>query len=425
MDLARELVRLALEAEGAVVEDTGDGLYALLPAAAAASLSLGEEVRVAFGAGGDAEGSTVDGRLGSRLVEALAAPHLAEPPLGALILPAELPRRLPAHLPVLLNGVIAGDAVATGGVERYVVTEVRLVVQSDEMRSRIATLCFRASDGARVSTPRLAGAHEGALEPLAGEERRRLESSLRSWMQREGIRQMAGAFESVRRRLSRDLESMADFYRGLDSDMAAAARRARSDEERQRRNAKRGALGVDMAARRGQLRERTRLRLSGTVVAATLVESQVQRFTLPVRRRQQSGSSQPPLPFGRLRLRRPGMRRLRRGDRARLPLRREAARPLRRLWARRPHRCRPLLRVPPARNPAAADLGRRSDFVPILQLTRLWPLESPGSRATGRRHGPTRWTKAPMRFFDGNGRLRAARGRARYWIWNVCIRSAY
>lgn len=289
MDLARELVRLALEAEGAVVEDTGDGLYALLPAAAAARLSLGEETHVGFGAGSDAEG-VVDGRLGSMLVEALSAPHLAAPPLGALILPAELPRRLPAHLPVLLNGVIAGDAVATMGAERYLVAEVRLVAQSDEMRSQITTLCVRTSDGARVSIPSLAGAQTGALEPLGDGERRRLASSLRSWMQREGIRRMAGAFESVRRRLSRDLESMADFYRGLDSDMAAAARRARSDEERQRRNAKRGALGADMAARRGQLRERTRLRLSGTVVAATLVESQVQRFTLPVRRRQQSGS---------------------------------------------------------------------------------------------------------------------------------------
>jgi hypothetical protein len=289
MDLARELVRLGLEAEGAAVEEAGGDLYALLPPPLAASLDLGEEVRVAFGTGREAEEGVADGRLGSRLVERLAERQLTSPPFAAVALPPELPRRLPANAPVLLNAVAAGEPATSTGFERYVVAELRLQAQSDEMRSQIATVCVRAGDGARVSVPDLTRGDPRDLAPLDEQERRRLAVALRTWLQREGVARMSGAFESVRRRLHRDLESMADFYRGLDADMAAAVRRVRSADERQRREAKRAALGADLSARREQLRERTRLRFSAAVVAATLIESQAQRFTLPVRRRQKSG----------------------------------------------------------------------------------------------------------------------------------------
>ena len=46
----------------------------------------------------------------------------------------------------------------------------------------------------------------------------------------------------------------------------------------------------DLAARRAQLRERMKFRLSTQLLAATLVETDVRRFELPVQRRAQHGT---------------------------------------------------------------------------------------------------------------------------------------
>jgi hypothetical protein len=100
---------------------------------------------------------------------------------------------------------------------------------------------------------------------------------------------LAGALETLRRRARRDLERMADYYASLDAEMAKAAERARTEEERSRRHAKRAALPGDLAARREQLRSRMRPPLAARIVAATLVETEVERFTIPVRRRSAEG----------------------------------------------------------------------------------------------------------------------------------------
>jgi hypothetical protein len=91
------------------------------------------------------------------------------------------------------------------------------------------------------------------------------------------------------RRVRRDLEHMAEFYASLDEEMAAAARRTRGAEERARRTAKRAALPDDLVARRTQVRERMRPRLSAALVAATLGETDAERFDVPVRRRNRDG----------------------------------------------------------------------------------------------------------------------------------------
>lgn len=289
MDLVYEFVVASLGAEGGVVDETPGGIYALLPSAGAAALGLAEEVRIAFSGAAGGEPGVIDGRLGSPLVERLAARRLAVPPIAAVVLPPELPRPLPDHLPVLLNAVRTGAPLAVREVRRYLVAVLRLAVHSDEVRSALETVAVRLADGARVAPPALDRGESRPLRGLAEDECRRSAASLRQWLERDGPRRLASALEAVTRRVRRDLERMGQFYASLDEEMAAAARRARSAEERARRAAKRAALPDDLAARRAQLGERVRPRLSAALVAATLVEIDVERVDLPVRRRSRDG----------------------------------------------------------------------------------------------------------------------------------------
>lgn len=287
MDLARELVVAALAAEGAVLDETPTGVEALLPAATAADLGLAEEVRIDFSGGGP---DAVDGRLGAPLVDRLAARCLAAPPIAALVLPPELPRPLPAQVPILLNAVRAGEVRQTRVVRRYLVATLRVTAHSDEVRSAIATATVRLDDGARVATPALERGEPRPLAPLDDGERRRVTQALQRWTALDAPRRLSGAIESVRRRVQRDLERMADFYASLDEEMRVAERRARSAEERARRAAKRAALPEDLAARRAQVIERVRPRLAAALIAATLVETDADAFAVPVQRRARAGT---------------------------------------------------------------------------------------------------------------------------------------
>src|SRR5207247_154538 len=70
---------------------------------------------------------------------------------------------------------------------------------------------------------------------------------------RAGPEVLGTALEAIARRARRDLLRMADYYASLDAEMARAVERARSPEERTRRDAKRRLLPQDLEARRTQL----------------------------------------------------------------------------------------------------------------------------------------------------------------------------
>lgn len=288
MDLAREFVVAALTAAGAAVDESPSAIEALLPAATAADLGLAEEVRIDCSGGGDLD--ALDGRLGAPLIDRLAARALGAPPLAALALPPELPRPLPAQVPTLLNAVPAGEAAQTRAVRRYLVATLRVTAHSDEVRSALDTLAVRLDDGARVAVPSLERGEPRPLAPLTEDEQRRAALALQRWTAHEAPRRLAGAIEAVRRRLHRDLERMADFYASLDEEMRGAEHRARHPEERARRAAKRRALPDELAARRAQVVERVRPRLAAALIAATLIDSDVMVFAIPVRRRSRSGT---------------------------------------------------------------------------------------------------------------------------------------
>lgn len=290
MDLVHEFVIASLDAVGAVVDQTEGDIHALLPVSAAERLALTEEVHITFAGGAAADAATtVDGRLGSPLVDRLAAQRLAAPPFAAVVLQSELPRRLPDHLPVLLNAVRSGEVRQARQPSRYLVSTLRLAIHSDEVRSALDTVTVRLVDGAFVADLPLARAEPRPLTGLDDAERRGLGQALQVWLTRQGPRRLGGALDAIERRVRRDLERMAEFYASLDEEMAAAARRARNADERARRTAKRAALPDDLAARRTQVSERMRPRLSAALVAATLAETDAERFDIPVRRRTRDG----------------------------------------------------------------------------------------------------------------------------------------
>ena len=290
-DLVREFLVRSLTAVGGIVEDAAGGLDALLPADAAAALGVPDEMRIQI-AGPDPPSATgsVDGRIGSPLLERLAATRLERATSAAIALPAGLPAPLPDRLLVLLNAAHAGVPQRHRVTDRYAMLDVRLTLHGDEFRSVLHSLTVRLADGARTEPLRSSGAFPIRAAPLDDREWRNAAAALRAWLWREGPAYHAVALETVRRRARRDLERMADYYTGLDREMAKAMQRARSPEERARRAAKWAALPADLEARRAQLRVRIRPRLAARLLAATIVQTDVERFVFTVRRRSREGT---------------------------------------------------------------------------------------------------------------------------------------
>jgi len=290
MDLVREFLSRSFVIAGGAVDDSPEALYVLLPAPEATRYGLQEEAEISVAGEAPPEGRRVDGRLGSPLIERMVAARLAAAPLAPASLQAELPRSLPEGLPVLLNAVRVGTVERARVPARFLVAELRLTLQGDELRSVLDSVTIRLEDGARVAPFNLGGgAYPVAAGPLDEREHRAVAHALGSWLRRDGPRAVAGALDTIRRRARRDLEQMAEYYASLAAEMSKAVERARADDERARRLAKRETLAGDLAARRGQLRERMRARLSARIVAATLIESDAERFTIAVRRRSRDG----------------------------------------------------------------------------------------------------------------------------------------
>jgi hypothetical protein len=289
-DLAREFLTRTLTAAGGVVEEATGGLEALLPVAAAARMGLSEELRIHLTAVEPSAGEhTLDGRIGSALIERLVAARLGVPPMAALAYPPALPIPLPERWPVLHNAVRAGHPQHRRAADRYLSLELRVVLHSEELRTALVPVTLRLEDGARTVPFPTSGAYPVTRAPLDQRERELVARAVGSWLQREAPALHAVALESLRRRARRDLERMADYYASLDAEMAKAARRARSADERARRQAKWASLAADLATRREQLRVRMQPRLTAQLLAATLIESDVERFEFVVRRRTREG----------------------------------------------------------------------------------------------------------------------------------------
>jgi hypothetical protein len=131
----------------------------------------------------------------------------------------------------------------------------------------------------------LAGAYPAAVAPLDEGERTAAGRALRAAFGRVAPALLGGALAAIGRRAQRDLLRMADYFTSLDGEMARAIERARAEDERGRRAAKRALLPAELEARRGQLRDRLAARLGAELVAATIVETEVDRWEIPVRRR--------------------------------------------------------------------------------------------------------------------------------------------
>jgi hypothetical protein len=283
MDLVRNFLERTIVAVGGIVEESVGTLEVLLPREAAQRLGVPEEACIRVS--GERDEQELDGRFGSPLVERLVRTRLAAPPLAAAAVPAELSRAFPEKLPVLLNAVCTGDPQEAHEAARYLVCHLRLALHGEDVRSTLESVTIRLADGARVNSLRLSDAYPIEASRLSEEEHRGAADAIRMWARDQGPRLLAGALETLRRRAVRDLERMAEYFASLDREMAAAVGRARSEEERARRRLKRRGLSTALAERRAQVRERMRPRLTASLVAGLLVETEVVRFDLPVRRR--------------------------------------------------------------------------------------------------------------------------------------------
>jgi hypothetical protein len=290
-DPVREFLTRTFISAGGLVEDTTHGIEAVLPPGEAVRLGLPEAVDIHLAGSDPAQDQGVlDGRIGSPLLERLVSGRLERAPVAAVALPAGLPTPLPENLPVLLNAVRSrgSERVRTGG--RFLNVELRLTLHGEELRSALISLTIRLADGARTEPFRVSGAHTVLTAPLDTRERANARTALVSWLQQQGPAVHAAALGTLERRARRDIERLAEYYASLDAEMRKAAQRARSDKERVRREAKAAALPADLASRRDQLALRIRPRLSARLVAATLVESDVEHFQFTVRRRSREGT---------------------------------------------------------------------------------------------------------------------------------------
>jgi len=279
-----DFLRLHLTALGGVVDDEPAGMHVLLPPDAAAALEVDEEIVLAIDE--PPRDGAVDARLGSAFLERCVRARRTRPPLAGVALPGGLPRALPDDRLVLLNAVRGGPARPRPRTPaRYLAAHLRLTLQGDEVRHATLPVAIRLDDGAEVAPLDLAAAYPVAVAPLGEDERATATRTLQAAFRRAGPELLGRALEAIARRARRDLLRMADYYASLGAEMARAVDRARSPEERTRRDAKRRLLPQELEARRVQLRDRLAARLGAELVAATVVETEVDACELPVRRR--------------------------------------------------------------------------------------------------------------------------------------------
>lgn len=288
-DPLREFLHLHLTSLGGVVEDEGSRLHVLLPPEAATAIGVEEEISLVVD--GRVPPAFVDARLGSPLLERALTARRGHPPLAAVAVPGQLPRPLPDQLPVLLNAVAAGSRVARERrPARYLAASLHLTLVADEVRHATLDVACRLEDGAVVPSLDLGSAYLAAAARLAPAERTAAAGALRRAVHRAAPRAFAGALETLQRRARRDLARVAAYYTSLDVEMARAVGRARSDPERARRVAKRALLPEEVAVRRTQVRERLAARVGAELLAATLVETEVDCLEVGVRRRAREGT---------------------------------------------------------------------------------------------------------------------------------------
>lgn len=285
-DPVREFLRLHLAALGALFEEGASGFDTLLPAEVSAALNVPEEVRFALDGSSGGAATVVDARLGSAILEHAGVSWRDRHPVATVALPGELPRPLPDHLPVLLNAVRAGPvAPRVREPARYLAGHLRITLQGDEVRSALLDMAVRLADGAHVRSLDLTRAYPVAAAPLTTAEGQLASESVRRAVRQTAPVALAGALEAIGRRARRDLSRIAEYYTSLDTEMARAVRRTRSEDERQRRMAKRAMLPDELAARSVQVRERLSARLSAELIAAVVIETETDRYAVPVRRR--------------------------------------------------------------------------------------------------------------------------------------------
>lgn len=288
----RDFLRRHLEAQGCVAEADDLGLRVLLTPEVASTLGAPEEAHLLTETPSDGgQPGALDAQLGTALLDRAVAARRESRPVATVALAGELPRPLGDGVPVLLNAVRSGPpGPRERRPARYLRAELRIALTGDEVRSVARPVTLRLDDGALVADLPLGAAYRVPSAALTAAERAAASTALRRAVARAAPAALASALDAIGRRARRDLGRVAEYYASLDAEMARAAARARSEDERARRAAKRALLPDELGARRVQIRDRLAARIGGELLAAVVIETEADFFEIPVKRRARTGA---------------------------------------------------------------------------------------------------------------------------------------
>jgi hypothetical protein len=285
MDFARRF----LEARGAVLEETGARIHALLPGDLARTLEVPEMISLVPGSQAtEADRQDTDNRrfihLGSPLLDQITRLAAERPPLLHASLSFHylksqgfaplVDRQFTFHKARLL------DVTSAEIVTRYLLLTLKYTAHSDEEKEGLLDLALNLETGAPV--PDMVALMPGmekhfpssGTRPLTPRETARV----RDWVSRHGpdaaAAGMADFRSSMNRRFARDWESLQAYYAALGTEMRESLSRGGiSDKLVQERKDKIALLPDELLAKQNDLVNRYTIRVRIAPAAALLVST--------------------------------------------------------------------------------------------------------------------------------------------------------
>jgi hypothetical protein len=275
----------ALARRGALLEEEGGEVLALLPPELARELGLGEEVRLSAE---EREGAVACG-LGTPLLEAVVGEARREVPVAAARLVREpMPKaghaRSLAERYVIRNGV-AEVLEAAGGETTYLLAWLAYEAEADERHEGVVEVGVHPRDGALPDEEFLTACDAGAEGAWVTLPRPTVEPEAWRWLARHAPaveeRALRGVREVTARRHARDYERMAEYYAAMVEEARAPRRRVDAETV----EAKVRHLLAERDSKLRDLAERFTLRVHTRLAAALWAAVPVAWVRLRVRRR--------------------------------------------------------------------------------------------------------------------------------------------
>jgi len=287
-EVLRELesfVRGFLESREALIEESEEGLEALLPEPLAEALGSGEHLRLRFGgeAAGDGECQTID--YGMPLMDKMVEMACAAVPVAAgrlefgYLKSAGFDRLVDERFSFIGARGRVGNQGPT--LIDYLHLTLRYTAQSDEQKMGLLDLIFNLETGAFV--PEMAnGSGPVSRQPLTSPRNEILPAArlapLQGWVEKLAPRLAADAIapfiDSMQRRYRRDSASLDEYYQALGREMEGSLERAGlSEQSRLDRREKIDGLAGELARKKDDLLKKYSVRVAFEPAALKLIRT--------------------------------------------------------------------------------------------------------------------------------------------------------